>query len=52
MFGANEGHFDPPKLVSVWGLAEPKVTVFVVSVFNGLQETILSNFYPCRFWEK
>ena len=42
----------PPKLVTAKGLAEPKVTVFVIFVFSGLQRTFLGNFYPCRLWGK
>ena len=45
--------FVPPrKLVSVGGLAEPKVTVFAIAVFSGLQRTFFNNFYPCHFWGK
>ena len=42
----------PPKFVTVKGLAEPKVAVFVIFAFSGLQRTFLSNFYPCRLWGK
>ena len=36
--------FDPLKFVTVKGLAEPKVTVFVIFAFSGLQRMFLSNF--------
>ena len=42
----------PSKFVTVAELAEPKVIVFAISVFSGLQRTFLSNFYPCRIWGK
>ena len=36
------------KFVTVREIAEPKVTVFTIYVFGGLQEMFLTNFYPSR----
>ena len=50
VFQTNKGQFlcPLPKIITVKGLVEPKVTVFAIYGFSGLQETFLSNFYPCR----
>ena len=35
-----------PLNLSLGGLAEPKVTVFIISVLSETQRVILSSFYP------
>ena len=50
----NKGNFFKlsSKFVTVREIADPKITVFTIYVFGGLQEMFLNNFYPSRLLGK